>query len=214
MDIRWLGHATFELSSGDHRVLVDPFLKPDNPAAPVGPDEVEPTDILLTHGHGDHATHAVELAKRTGARCVALTELARWLGEQGVEDVVDPNLGGTVERVWGWVKMVPAFHTNTLGDGTAIGHAAGLVVFIDGTTIYHLGDTALFSDLSLIAERTPINVALIPIGGHYTMDQEDAVTAAELLDADVVIPMHYDTFPPVEADPQRYAADVATSPRT
>jgi L-ascorbate metabolism protein UlaG (beta-lactamase superfamily) len=214
MDIRWLGHATFELSSGEHRVLVDPFLAPDNPAAPVGPDEVEPTDILLTHGHGDHAAHAVDLAKRTGARCVALTELARWLGGQGVDDVADPNLGGTVEREWGWVKVVPAFHTNTLPDRTAIGHAAGLVIYMDGSLVYHLGDTALFSDLSLVAERTPVSVALIPIGGHFTMDQEDAVTAAELLDADVVIPMHYGTFPPIEADPERYAADVAASPRT
>jgi len=214
MEIRWLGHATFELTSGDHRVLVDPFLAPDNPAAPLGPDEVEPTDMLLTHGHGDHASHAVEVAKRTGARCVALTELARWLGRQGVEDVVDPNLGGTVERDWGWVKVVPAFHTNSLPDDTVIGQAAGLVIFIDGTTIYHLGDTALFGDLKLVAERTPISVALIPIGGHFTMDQEDAVTAAELLDADVVIPMHYDTFPPIEADPERYASDVAASPRT
>jgi L-ascorbate metabolism protein UlaG (beta-lactamase superfamily) len=214
MEIRWLGHATFELVSREHRVLVDPFLAPDNPAAPVGADELEPTDILLTHGHSDHMAHVVDVAKRTGARCVALVELAKWLGEQGVEDVADPNLGGTVEREWGWVKLVPAFHTNTLPDGTVVGLAAGLVIYLDGTTIYHLGDTALFSDLELIAERTPVNVALVPIGGHYTMDQDDAVTAAELLDADVVIPMHYDTFPPIAADPERFKSDVEASPRT
>jgi L-ascorbate metabolism protein UlaG (beta-lactamase superfamily) len=212
--IRWLGHAAFELVSGSHRVLIDPFLAPDNPAAVVGPDEVEPTDILLTHGHGDHLAHAVEVAKRTRARCVALVELARWLGEQGVEDVADPNLGGTVEREWGWVKLVPAFHTNTLPDDRVIGQAAGLVIHIDGTTVYHLGDTALFGDLKLIAERTPVTVALVPIGGHYTMDQEDAVTAVELIDPDVVIPMHYDTFPPIQADPGRFASDVEASPRT
>jgi L-ascorbate metabolism protein UlaG (beta-lactamase superfamily) len=214
MEIRWLGHATFELVSREHRVLVDPFLAPDNPAAPVGADELEPTDILLTHGHSDHMAHVVDVAKRTGARCVALVELAKWLGEQGVEDVADPNLGGTVEREWGWVKLVPAFHTNTLPDGTVVGLSAGLVIYLDGTTVYHLGDTALFSDLELIAERTPVNVALVPIGGHYTMDQDDAVTAAELLDADVVIPMHYDTFPPIEADPERFKSDVGASPRT
>jgi L-ascorbate metabolism protein UlaG (beta-lactamase superfamily) len=214
VDIRWLGHAAFELVSASHRVLVDPFLAPDNPAAVVGPDEVEPTDILITHGHGDHLAHAVEVAKRTGARCVALVELARWLGEQGVEDVADPNLGGTVEREWGWVKLVPAFHTNTLPDDRVIGQAAGLVIHIDGTTVYHLGDTALFGDLKLIAGRTPVNVALVPIGGHYTMDQEDAVTAVELIDPDVAIPMHYGTFPPIEADPDRFASDVEASPRT
>jgi L-ascorbate metabolism protein UlaG (beta-lactamase superfamily) len=214
VDIRWLGHASFELTSGSHRAIIDPFLAPDNPAAVAGPDEVEPTDILLTHGHRDHVAHAVEIARRTGARCVALVELARWLGDQGVEDVADPNLGGTVEREWGWVKLVPAFHTNTLPDGSVIGHAAGLVIYLGGTTVYHLGDTALFGDLKLVAERTPVNVALIPIGGHYTMDQEDAVTAAELLDADTIIPMHYDTFPPIEADPERFKADVEASPRT
>ena len=214
MDVRWLGHATFGLLSGENRILIDPFLAPDNPAASAGPDEIEPTDILITHGHSDHMTHAVDLAKRTGARCVAIVELANWLGEQGVEDVADPNLGGTVERPWGWVKLVPAFHTNTLPDGTVVGLSAGLVVNVGGVTVYHLGDTALYSDMKLTAGRHDINVALIPIGGHYTMDQEDAVTAAELLDADVVIPMHYDTFPPIEADPERYRSEVEASPRT
>src|SRR5665809_170044 len=109
--MRFLGHASFEITEGSARVLIDPFLAPDNPAAVVGPDEVEPTHILLTHGHGDHVTHAVEVAKRTGAKCVALVELARWLSDQGVDDVADPNLGGTVELEWGWVKLVPAFHT-------------------------------------------------------------------------------------------------------
>jgi L-ascorbate metabolism protein UlaG (beta-lactamase superfamily) len=208
MEIRFLGHASFEIADGSARILIDPFLRPDNPAAVVGPEEIDPTHILLTHGHGDHMAHAVEVAKRTGAKCVGLVELARWLSEQGVEDVVDPNLGGTVELEFGWVKLVPAFHTNTLPDGRAIGLSAGLVIGIGATTVYHLGDTCLFSDLRLIAERTPVNVALVPIGGHYTMDQDDAATAAELLDADTVIPMHYDTFPPVEADPERFKAEV------
>lgn len=208
MEIRFLGHASFEIADGSARILIDPFLRPDNPAAVVGPEEVDPTHILLTHGHGDHMAHAVEVAKRTGAKCVGLVELARWLSEQGVEDVVDPNLGGTVELEFGWVKLVPAFHTNTLPDGRVIGLSAGLVIGIGAATVYHLGDTCLFSDLRLIAERTPVNVALVPIGGHYTMDQDDAVTAAELLDADTVIPMHYDTFPPVEADPERFKAEV------
>jgi L-ascorbate metabolism protein UlaG (beta-lactamase superfamily) len=214
VEVRYLGHASFEIVDGDARILIDPFLAPDNPAAVVAADEIDPTHILLSHGHGDHLGHTIEVAKRTGARCVAIVELARWLSEQGVEDVADPNLGGTVELEWGWVKLVPAFHTNTLPDGRAIGISAGLVIGVGPTTVYHLGDTALFGDLGLIAGRTPINVALVPIGGHYTMDQEDAVTAAELIDADTVIPMHYDTFPPIEADPERFKREVEASPRT
>jgi L-ascorbate metabolism protein UlaG (beta-lactamase superfamily) len=214
VEVRYLGHASFEIVDGDARILIDPFLAPDNPAAVVAADEIDPTHILLSHGHGDHLGHTIEVAKRTGARCVAIVELARWLSEHGVEDVADPNLGGTVELEWGWVKLVPAFHTNTLPDGRAIGISAGLVIGVGPTTVYHLGDTALFGDLGLIAGRTPINVALVPIGGHYTMDQEDAVTAAELIDADTVIPMHYDTFPPIEADPERFKREVEASPRT
>ena len=101
MEIRFIGHATFELVSGDHRVLIDPFLAPDNPATEVTADELDPTDILLTHGHKDHMSHAVEVAKSSGAHCVAMIELGAWLEDQGVEDVTKPNLGGTVERDWG-----------------------------------------------------------------------------------------------------------------
>jgi L-ascorbate metabolism protein UlaG (beta-lactamase superfamily) len=208
MDIRYIGHATFELSDGSSRVLVDPFLAPNNPAADVSADEVDPTHILITHGHADHTADAVAVAKRTGAHCVALVELAHWLGGQGVENVSDPNLGGTVEFDWGWVKLVQAFHTGTLPDGTVVGGQAGLVINIGGTTVYHLGDTCLFSDLRLIAERTPVDVALIPIGGHYTMDRHDAVVAADLIGAGTVIPIHYNTFPPIETDTEAFKSDV------
>jgi L-ascorbate metabolism protein UlaG (beta-lactamase superfamily) len=211
MDIRFIGHATVELSDGDTRVLVDPFLAPSNPAATVSADDVDPTHILITHGHADHVADAVAVAKRTGAPCVALTELARWLTGQGVENVFDPNLGGTVEFDWGSVKLVQAFHTGTLPDGTVVGGQAGLVINMGGTTVYHLGDTCLFSDLRLIAEQTPVDVALIPIGGHYTMDRHDAAVAAEFVDAGTVIPIHYNTFPPIEADAEAFKADVESN---
>jgi L-ascorbate metabolism protein UlaG (beta-lactamase superfamily) len=218
MEIRFLGQACFELSEGDARVLVDPFLKPNNPISPVTADELEPTHILLTHGHADHMADAVPLAKRTGAHCVALVEMASWLQAQGIEAVSDPNLGGTVEFDWGWVKLVQAFHTNTIPGsaespfsaetGVVIGQAAGLVINIGGKTVYHLGDTCLFGDMKLIAERTPVDIALVPIGGHYTMDRHDAVIAADLIGASTVIPMHYNTFPPIEADAEAFKADV------
>jgi L-ascorbate metabolism protein UlaG (beta-lactamase superfamily) len=207
MDIRYLGHSTFELLAGDSRVLVDPFLKPNNPAAPVTADEVDPTHVLVTHGHVDHLADAAAVAKRTGAPTVSLVETANWLGAQGVENVIDPNLGGTVRFDWGWVKLVQAFHSSVTPDGT-VTYASGLVIDIGGTTVYHLGDTCLFGDLRLIAERTPVDVALIPIGGHYTMDRHDAVVAAEMIGAGTVIPCHYNTFPAIETDAQAFKADV------
>jgi L-ascorbate metabolism protein UlaG (beta-lactamase superfamily) len=205
MDIRFLGHACFELSDGDTRLLIDPFHT-GNPKAAVSADEVDPTTILLTHGHADHIGDTVDIAKRTGAPTVAIVELANEIGGEGVE-VFDPNLGGTVEFDWGSVRLVPAWHTAVSPKGTP--HMpAGLVIEFAGRRVYHLGDTALFSDLQLVKRRGDIDVALMCIGGHYTMDRFDAVVAAELVGAETVIPCHYDTFPPIETDQQAFKVDV------
>jgi len=218
MEIKFHGHSCFELSEGETRVLIDPFLEPNNPAAVTTGEEVDPTHVFISHGHADHMADAVGVATRTGAECVAIVEIANWLEEQGVENVYDPNLGGTVRFDWGWVKLVPAWHTSTLPgsaeapfsptSGTVIGTAAGLLVNLGGVTVYHAGDTCLFGDMKLIAERNPIDVALLPISGHYTMDRHDGVVAAELVGAATVIPMHFDTFPPIETDTAAFKADV------
>jgi L-ascorbate metabolism protein UlaG (beta-lactamase superfamily) len=218
MEIKFHGHSCFELSDGETTVLVDPFLKPNNPAAVAGAEEVEPTHIAISHGHADHMADAVPVARRTGAHCVAIVELAKWLEGKGVENVSDPNFGGTVKFDWGRISLVPAWHTNTLPGsaespfsaehGVAIGPAAGLVIELGGTTVYHAGDTCLFSDMRLIAERNPVDVALLPIGGHYTMDRHDAAVAAGFVGAATVIPMHYDTFPAVETDSEAFKAEV------
>ena len=206
MDIRFLGHSAFELTDGDTRLLIDPFLT-GNPKAAASPDELEPTTILLTHGHADHFGDTVDIAKRTGASVLAIVELAGEIAEEGVE-TYDPNLGGTVTFDWGWVKLVPAWHTSTTPNGT-VNTPAGLLVSLGGTLVYHLGDTCLFSDLQLIARRgDKVDVALVPIGGHYTMDRHDAVTACEFVAATTVIPIHYDTFPPIETDAEAFKADV------
>lgn len=218
MEIKFHGQSCFELSDGAATLLIDPFLKPNNPAAVHSGEEVEPTHIALTHGHADHMADLVPVAKRTGASCVAIVELAEWLKGQGVEDVSDPNLGGTVSFDWGSIKLVPAWHTNTLPGseeapfsaeyGIPLGTPAGLVIKIGGKTIYHAGDTCLFGDMKLIAERDPVDILLLPIGGHYTMDRHDAVVAAKFVGAETVIPMHYDTFPPIETDAEAFKADV------
>jgi L-ascorbate metabolism protein UlaG (beta-lactamase superfamily) len=206
MDIRFLGQACFELTEGDTRVLIDPFLT-GNPKAAVAADEVNPTHIFLTHGHADHFGDLVEIAKRTNAQVVAIVEIAGELGQAGLENVSDPNMGGTVEFDDVWVRLVPAWHTSTTPNGT-VSIPAGLVIGLGGKVVYHLGDTCLFSDLKLVGERDTVDVALIPIGGHYTMDRHDAVKAAELVGASTVIPCHYNTFPPIEADAAAYKADV------
>ncbi len=209
MDVRFLGHACFELSDGgDTTVLIDPFLT-GNPKAAISADDAAATTILLTHGHGDHIGDTVAIAKRTGAPVVAIVELAGELGEEGV-DVRDPNLGGTVKFDWGWVKLVPAWHTSTTPKGT-VNTPAGLVISFEDTIVYHLGDTCVFSDLALVGKRTPIDVALMCIGGHYTMDRTDAVDAAELVGAKTVIPCHYNTFPPIETDAEAFKSDVESA---
>jgi L-ascorbate metabolism protein UlaG (beta-lactamase superfamily) len=211
MDVRFLGHAGFALEDGSTTVLIDPFLS-GNPKAAISADDVSATTILLTHGHGDHIGDTVAIAKRTGATAVAIVEIANELGEEGV-DVRDPNMGGTVKFDWGWVKLVPAWHTSTTPKGTA-NVPAGLLINFQDTIVYHLGDTCVFSDLQLVGKRHPIDVALMCIGGHYTMDRVDAVDAAELVGAKTVIPCHYNTFPPIETDAQAFKSDVESATRS
>jgi L-ascorbate metabolism protein UlaG (beta-lactamase superfamily) len=205
MDIRFLGHAAFALENEGKTILIDPFLT-GNPKAAASADDIAADAILLTHGHGDHIGDTVAIAKRTGAPVVAIVEIARELEEEGLQ-VFDPNIGGTIELDWGSVRLTPAWHTSTTPKGT-VNVPAGLVIEIGDKRIYHLGDTGLFSDLALPKRRGHLDVALMCIGGHYTMDRFDAVVAAELVGADQVIPCHYNTFPPVETDAQAFKSDV------
>src|SRR5918997_1920993 len=161
MDIRFLAQSAVELVDGDNRILVDPFIT-GNPKATVSADELEPTPILLTHGHADHYGDVVEIAKRTGAQVVAIVEIANELSDLGIENVSDPNLGGTIGFDWGWVKLVPAWHTSTTPNGTVC-TPAGLLIMVGETLVYHVGDTCLFSDLQLITQRGDhVDLLLVP----------------------------------------------------
>jgi L-ascorbate metabolism protein UlaG (beta-lactamase superfamily) len=208
MDLRFLGHACFTLSDGDTTVLIDPFLS-QNPKAAASPGEINPATILLTHGHSDHVGDTVAIAKRTGAPVFAITEVAGELSGEGLE-TINCNLGGTHEFDWGTAKLVPAWHTSTTDNGT-VSTPAGLLIDFKGTLVYHLGDTCLFSDLQLVGKRRQVDVALMPIGGHFTMDRIDAVDAADFVGAKVVIPCHYNTFPLIETDAQAFKTDVESA---
>ena len=206
MEIRFLGHASFELKSDGVTVLIDPWLT-GNPKAAATVDELEADAIVVTHGHGDHLGDTVPIAKRTGADVVAIVEVADELSEEGLQKVHNLNFGGTATFDWGSAKLVPAWHTSTTPKGT-VSLPGGMVVTLGGKVVYHLGDTGLFGDLELIGRRHAVDVAIVPIGGHFTMDRHDAVEAARMVGARQVIPCHYNTFPLVEADAQAFKSDV------
>jgi L-ascorbate metabolism protein UlaG (beta-lactamase superfamily) len=207
MKFTFLGHAAGYLETGSDRFLFDPFLT-GNPKALVSADHVNPTYILLTHGHSDHVGDAVAISKRTAAPIITTFELASWLEAQGAKTVA-LNHGGGCQFSFGRVQFTIAFHSSSEiehgGRPLYLGEAAGVVLQTEGKTIYHAGDTALFSDMRLIGEDTPIDLALLPIGDHFTMGPKHAAKAVQFLVPKHVVPIHYATFPPLVGDPQEFA---------
>jgi L-ascorbate metabolism protein UlaG (beta-lactamase superfamily) len=190
-----------------HHVLLDPFLS-DSPVAPVRPSDVQADHILLSHGHFDHVADAAAIARRTGATVVANYEITEWLTNQHqVAQTVAMNIGGGVRLPFGHVKMTAAWHSSQLPDGSYGGTAAGFVVSLDDCRIYFACDTALFGDMELIGQ-SGIDIAVLPIGDLFTMGPDDALSAVRLIRPRRVIPSHFNTWPPIEQDADRWAERV------
>jgi L-ascorbate metabolism protein UlaG (beta-lactamase superfamily) len=198
LTITYHGHSTFSIKTDEHTLLVDPFLKPNNPAALLTADEVEADFILLTHGHGDHTADAAAVAKRTGALCIGNFEVVSWLQQQGAPNIHGMNTGGAYTFPFGRVKLTIAHHSSTMPDGSSGGLPNGLLIsFNDGHDLYIAGDTALTYDMKLIGEAGGVDLAVLPIGDNFTMGPDDAVLAAQWVKAKHVLPVHYNTALPL-----------------
>ncbi len=205
--LRWLGHGSWEIKTAEHTVLLDPFLN-DNPASPVTADDLSADFILVSHGHFDHVADVASIANRCGATVVAIYEIAEWFAKNhSVSETVGMNIGGTVVLPFGSAKMTPALHSSQLPDGSYGGMPAGFVVAVEETKIYFACDTGLFSDMALIGAMG-IDLAVVPIGDHFTMGPDDAIQAVKLIQPRRTVPAHYNTFPPIEQDAAAWAEKI------
>ena len=194
MKLKYLGHSAFEIETCGYKILTDPYLVkcPDY-------DYTKTTDIFITHGHSDHIGKAPKIAMETGALLTAVFELAKYCSRYGI-NVNGISLGGKIKYAWGNVTAMPAFHSSSADDGVYTGCPVGYLFEIEGKKVFHAGDTCLNAEMKVLGEIYKPDIALLPVGGHYTMDIEQAAIAASWIGAKTVIPMHYNTFPQINAD--------------
>jgi L-ascorbate metabolism protein UlaG (beta-lactamase superfamily) len=213
--MQFLGHSAFYVEGEGIKALIDPFLS-GNPQASEGPEARAKLDyIFVSHAHGDHLGDAPAIAKRTGATVVATNELALYLAGKGLK-TIGMHIGGRTRFPFGRVKLTPAFHGSSISEN---GHVVcadvpcGFLIEIEGKKIYHAGDTGLTVEMTLL-EAEGVDIALLPIGGHYVMDADDAARAVDFIKPRKTVPMHYGTFPQIEADPAEFAGKTAGKTET
>jgi len=198
MRITYYGHSCFGINSNQQALLFDPFISPNELAKEINVDELDCNYLLISHGHADHIADAERIAKRTNATIVSNYEIVTWFAEKGLEKGHPMNLGGKWKFDFGTLKYVNAVHSSMLPDRSYGGNPGGFLLEIEGKTIYYAGDTALFSDMKLIGEYNRPDLAFLPIGDNFTMGIEDAVIAADFIQCDRIIGMHYDSFAPIK----------------
>lgn len=204
--ITWLGHSSFQIETAGKTILLDPFFT-GNPSAILEAATVEADAIIVSHGHGDHVGDTVEIAKRTGALVIANFEIIEWMGKQGIENVHPQHIGGAHQYDFGTVKLTIAHHGSMLPDGSNGGSPCGILLKLEGGTIYFAADTGLFYDMKLIGEEG-IDLAILPIGDNFTMGPADSIKATKLIQPKRVLPMHYNTWPLIEQDASAWADQI------
>ena len=199
LHITYLSHSSFLLSDGTHSLVIDPFLT-GNPNAPVSAADLRVQFVVLTHAHGDHLGDGLDIARTNDATIIAVNELANYVAGQGVK-AHNMHIGGGHDFPFGRLKFTIAHHGSSSPEGLYMGEPAGVVISMGGKKLYHTGDTGLFLDMKLIGELDAIHCMCLPIGDNFTMGIDDAVRAASFVQPALVVPMHYNTFPIIAADP-------------
>jgi len=202
MEIAYLGHSCFRLKSGQNTMLLDPFISGNPLAESISISDLKPDYILLSHGHQDHVLDVETIYGHGNASIIANFEVASWFQKRGLENVIAMNLGGQLQLDFGRVKLVNAIHSSSMPDGSYGGNPVGFVIEMEDKCLYYAGDTALHQDMKLIRDQFSVDLAVLPIGGHYTMGLEDALKAADFVGCTRILGMHYDTFPPIAIDHQ------------
>jgi L-ascorbate metabolism protein UlaG (beta-lactamase superfamily) len=197
-ELMYYGHSCFELRMQGKSIIFDPFITPNPLASAIDIQGLKPDFMLLTHGHYDHIADAVQIARNSGCKVIACWEMHEWLQRQGISNTLGMNIGGTVDLEFVKVRMMPAVHSSSFPDGSYAGQAAGFLLMSSGLNLYYSGDTDLCREMELIPDICALDAACICLGGHFTMDYNDALRCAEMIRCEHIIGMHFDTFDPIK----------------